>query len=213
MRRNNDVFFFTLIDLLLQVLFFGLVLFVVGQMAVKATLEKAGVSNIAELTDVLTRMVPIDKLKESEAFIASNGGREHIASVVQIVKRLGGLEKATAMESDLNAANSRIKALEGERWGAPSCVPMVDGRPPAIARVVVRDQSITLEAPSSQFLTLLAIHGLKFEDVQSLSPAAFRSTFARVIAREPDCRYFLSSEARTEYLAPMRAVWSVFRTL
>jgi hypothetical protein len=31
MRRTDDVFFFTLIDFLLQIFFFGLLLFVVGQ--------------------------------------------------------------------------------------------------------------------------------------------------------------------------------------
>jgi len=211
MKRSNDVFFFTQIDLLLQILFFGLVLFVVGQTAVHAVLKQAGVSNLTELSDKLTKLVPADS--DLETFVRENGGRKYIRDAVEAVRKVGGPEKVGKLQGDLDAADARVKTLEGERWGAPSCVAMVNGRPPTVARVVVRDESITLESPRPEFLNLLSKHGLKLEDVQTLQPEAFRATFARVVASDPGCRYFQSSEAKTKYLAPMRAVWSAFRTL
>lgn len=235
MRRSDDVFFFTLIDFLLQVFFFGLLLFVVGQ-AMQQDKEKmraaddaardklvnaTGVSNITELTDLLTRMAPLDQLRGTTDFIARNGGTKGVEGAMAAIGAAGGVDNVVkmhkdiaALKGDISAMSTRINQLEG--WGKASCIPniVVNGKsqPKSIARVVVQDSTITLEDPTPEMQKLLSSLGLEFSAVQRLSLSEFRSTFAPVVAKQPECRYFLSVVTKTQYLDPMRAVWSAFRT-
>lgn len=55
MKRGDDVFFFTLVDLFAQIMFFGLVLFAVTRAREQAKLP-VGISNITQLADSLTRL-------------------------------------------------------------------------------------------------------------------------------------------------------------
>ena len=110
--------------------------------------------------------------------------------------------------------SERIAKLEG--WGKASCIPnvMVNGKlqPKSIATVTVTDDGVSLENPTSEMTTLLKSMGLEFSAVQQLSLPSFKSTFAPVVTKQPECRYFLNVITRTRYLEPMRAVWSAFRT-
>lgn len=229
MRRGDDVFFFTLIDFLLQVFFFGLLLFVVWQVqqqrvdaakvaeteATQRLLKGTGVSSIAELTDELTKMVPLDKLRGTSDFIARNGGHEAVKAAMAAASTAGGVEKVFQMEGQLKLLSARVSELEGG-WGKVSCIPnvVVNGKlqPKTIARVIVEDDTITLEDPTPEMTALLSSHGLKFDDVKQLTLTTFRTTFAPVVAKQPECRYFLAATTKTKYLEPMRTVWSAFRT-
>jgi hypothetical protein len=228
MRRSDDVFFFTLIDFLLQVFFFGLLLFVVDQTLKsaekgerdaeeqkKAHLLKAfGVSNITELTDALTKMAPLDKLRGTADYIARSGGVEPIRAAVEAASAAGGVEKVSALGGQVTALTERVAKLEG--WGKVSCIPniTVNGtvKPKSIATVVVSDDSVTLQNPAPEMHTLLGSLGLQFDEVKSLSLTAFKATFAPIVTKQPECRYFLDVVTRTRYLEPMRIVWSAFRT-
>jgi hypothetical protein len=228
MRRSDDVFFFTLIDFLLQVFFFGLLLFVVGQLlqqqqeaqrekdeaALNGLLKATGVSNITELTDFLSKLAPLDRLRGTKDFIEKNGGMKSVEAAVAAARAAGGIDKVSGLQQQVEAMSSRIAHLEG--WGKASCIPniMVNGKlqPKSIARVVVQDDSITLEEPGPEMTKLLSSLGLEFNAVQKLSLSAFRSTFSPIVARQPECRYFLNVVTRTQYLEPMRVVWSAFRT-
>jgi len=228
MRRSDDVFFFTLIDFLLQVLFFGLLLFVVGQQLksdddrnrvteVKQRdllLKAAGVSSITELTDWLTKMAPLDGLRGTNDFIARSGGQKAVEAAVAAASAAGGVGKVAQLQGQVDAMSDRIAKLEG--WGKVSCIPnvTVNGvvRPKSIATVVVTDELVTLQNPTPELHQLLSKHGLRFETVQTLSPLSFRSTFTPVVAKQPECRYFLDLGARPRLLAPMQDVWSAFRT-
>jgi len=229
MRRNDDVFFFTLIDFLLQVLFFGLLLFVVWQVqqhekkatalaeveATQKLLVGTGLSSITELTDYLTKMVPLDQLRGTSDFIARNGGPGVVKGAMAAASAAGGIDKVSTLAGQVKMLSSRVNELEGG-WGKASCLPnvVVNGRlqPKSIARVVVEDAHVTIEEPTPEMLELLRRHGLNFDDVQKLSLASFRQTFAPVVVKQPECRYFMSAVTRTQYLEPMRAVWSAFRT-
>jgi hypothetical protein len=227
-RRTDDVFFFTLIDFLLQVFFFGLLLFVAGQAAREEVernrqqevgekeklLKAAGVSSITELTDMLTKMAPLDRLRGTNDFIARNGGPEAIAAAVQAASAAGGIEKVKDMQQQLTEQTKRITQLEG--WGKASCIPnvMVNGKlqPKSIATAIVSDDAIHLESPEPEMHALLRRHGMEYSAVQNLTLSEFRSRFAPVVAEQPECRYFLSVVTKTKYLDPMRVVWSAFRT-
>ena len=228
MRRSDDVFFFTLIDFLLQVFFFGLLLFVVGQTLQaedevnhKSDVEQrdrllkaTGVSSITELTDQLTKMAPLDQLRGTSDFIARQGGQKAVEAAVAAANAAGGIEKVSGLQGQVTAMSERIAKLEG--WGKASCIPniMVNGKlqPKSIATVTVTDDGVSLENPAPEMTTLLKTMGLEFSAVQQLSLSSFRSTFAPVVTKQPECRYFLNVVTRTRYLEPMRAVWSAFRT-
>lgn len=228
MKRSDDVFFFTLIDFLLQVFFFGLLLFVVGQtlqqdektgrekeeQARDRLFKATGVSSITELTDWLTKMAPLDKLRGTSDFMVRNGGQKGVEAAVAAASAAGGIEKVSQLQGQVVAMSERIAKLEG--WGKVSCVPniTVNGKvqPKSIATVTVTDDMVTMENPAPEMETLLRSLGLEFSAVQQLSLASFRSTFAPVVVKQPECRYFLNVVTRTRYLDPMRAVWSAFRT-
>jgi len=228
MRRSDDVFFFTLIDFLLQVFFFGLLLFVVGQTLQadekvnhKSDVEQrdrllkaTGVSSITELTDQLTKMAPLDQLRGTSDFIARQGGQKAVEAAVTAANAAGGIEKISRLQGQVAAMSERIAKLEG--WGKASCIPniMVNGKlqPKSIATVTVTDDGVSLENPAPEMTTLLKSMGLEFRAVQQLSLSSFKSTFAPVVTKQPECRYFLNVITRTRYLEPMRAVWSAFRT-
>lgn len=86
MNKTDDVFFFTLIDFLIQVVFFGLLLFVAYQSSNKeqqtiaeknnhdiSTIFKiSGTSNLTELTDYLTKLAPIKHLIGNATFFKKN---------------------------------------------------------------------------------------------------------------------------------------------
>lgn len=229
MRRSDDVFFFTLIDFLLQVFFFGLLLFVAGRALqneaddsreardkqVDAMLKATGVSSIAELSDLLTKLVPLDKLRGTADFIARNGGEKNIEDALKAVHDAGGVAKIGELNKENAALAERVAKLEG--WGKVSCLPnvMVNGKlqPKAIGTAIVADDSITLQDPAPEMLALLRTHGLEFDSVKRLSLSAFRTTFAPVVAKQPECRYFLTVRRETRYYEPMGAVWTAFRTL
>jgi len=228
MRRSDDVFFFTLIDFLLQVSFFGLLLFVVGQAlrqteetkrqadekAQEQLFEATGVSSITELSDLLTKMAPLDKLRGTSDFIVNSGGPEAVKAAVAAASAAGGVHKVAQMQGQVTAMSERIAKLEG--WGKVSCIPniTVNGKiqPKSIATVTVTDDMVSLDNPTPEMNALLRSMGLEFSAVQQLSLTSFRSTFSSIVVRQPECRYFLDVVTRTRYLDPMRAVWSAFRT-
>lgn len=229
MRQSDDVFFFTLIDFLLQVFFFGLLIFVAGKALesekdqsreardkqVEAMVKATGVSSIAELSDLLTKLVPLDKLRGTADFIARHGGEKKIEEALKVVQAAGGVERLGELRSENAALAERVAKLEG--WGKVSCLPnvMVNGKlqPKTIGTVVVSDDTITLQDPTPDMLALLRTHGLEFDSVRRLSLPAFRETFAIVASKQPECRYFLTVRRETRYYEPMQAVWTAFRTL
>jgi hypothetical protein len=153
-RRADDVFFFTLIDFLAQI-FFGLLLYVVGQAALaqKQTskadvvaqaeeLESAtGFSNLAELTDYLTRLAPATEWKGVADFFSERGGLVKARDTLGVVARAGGPEK-------LAEAPDKLRKYE-EGTGKPPCLfDVVNDRkvPRPLATVVATDDTIRFPA-------------------------------------------------------------------
>jgi hypothetical protein len=229
MRRSDDIFFFTLIDFLLQISFFGIFLFVVWETflnekqnglesqnkQIEKALKAAGVSNITELNDLLTRLAPVDKLRGTADFIARLGGPEKVQIALKAIEDVGGLEKILVLKSENEALSQRLEKLEG--WGKVSCLPNVliggKSRPKTIATAIVSDDAITLEDPSPEMLELLNSLGLGFDAVKRLRLSDFRATFSPIVTKRPECRYFLAVRRETRFYEPMEVVWSAFRTL
>lgn len=229
MKRGDDVFFFTLIDFLLQVFFFGLLLYVVSQAfapkplepdeakARQELLEKAKVSNLTELTDLLSKMVPMDNLRGTAEFISRNGGWEKVKAAHDVAQAAGGVDKVKGMQAAIAAKELELEGLKGEMraWGTPSCVYETVGgktRPKSVAKVRVSDDRIELTDPNDEMQKILGQLGVEFTAVRSLSHDAFRQAFKPLVAQKPHCRYFLEVLARPNLLSSMNVVWSAFRT-
>jgi len=114
-KKNNDVFFLTLIDFLLQVLFFGLVIFalmsaltqkresekIADNERIKQLIKAAGVSNITELTDELTKLAPISELKGTSDYLQKLGSIEQAQKIADMSQEAGGV---TALIAELEAS-------------------------------------------------------------------------------------------------------------
>jgi hypothetical protein len=221
MKSGDRVFFFTLVDFLLQVFFFGLLLFAVSEVAQRAErqsrdedaaaierLKKAsGVSNIAELTDEMSRLGPIDKLRGTKEFIDRNGGVDEILRAKQFVDVNGGAHSVSEKLEKL----AKLEAA----YGKPPCLYDGDGgarRPRMIATAVVFDDKIQIQDMTDDFKALLPPLRLTAETAAELPLDAFRRSFYPLVTAKPDCRYFVRQDVRTKYLEPMRTLWAAFRT-
>ena len=229
MRRGDDVFFFTLIDFLLQVFFFGLVLYVVSQAfapkpldpkedkARKDLIEKANVSNLAELTDMLSKLVPMDKLRGTAEYISRNGGWYNIKAGYEAAKAAGGPERLGQIDRDMAAKDEELTGLRNQAraWGTPSCVYETAAertRPKLLAKLRVTDERVVLSDPTPELLAVLKQMNLEFDAVRNLSHDGFRHAFAPLNKLQPQCRYFLDVLERPKLLDSMNTVWSAFRT-
>jgi len=229
MKRGDDVFLFTLVDFLLQVLFFGLLLYVVGKAlappALSANearartqlLEEAKVSNLVELTDVLSKMGPLDQLPGTAEFLQKNGGVTAVKATVDTMQQVGGTEKIKHLQASIKAKEQELEGLKTEMkaWGTPSCLYETAAgkvRPRNVAKVRVFDDRVELDAPTDDMRDLLSAMKLEFDSVKQLSHASFRTTFAPLVAQRPGCRYFLEVVAKPNLYSSMQVVWSAFRT-
>lgn len=110
MKKSEDIFFFTLIDFLIQACFFGLVLYGLAQHSQQAekariktereTIDKAlrgtGVSNLTELTDELTKLAPVKDLRALSEIAKLAGGPEALKKLQEVAAHAGGAEQLAA---------------------------------------------------------------------------------------------------------------------
>ena len=208
MRRSDNVFFFTLIDFLVQVAFFGLMLHVV-QKAAEAELVKiskneasaidklkkaTGVSNLTELTDELSNLGPINNLKGTADFIAKAGGLAEIEKIQTAMNAAGGVDK-------INESLDRLRKYEGS--GKPHCLPdKRDGKQIArpLATVIASDTNITFQESTAELTDVLKKLGRPFDAVKELSHADFKTTFAPVVQMFASCRHTLRFIETTNFV-------------
>jgi hypothetical protein len=206
--RRDDVFFLILIDFLVQILFFGLFLFVFYEATIqkkndqlKDAVNAAGVSNLTELTDDLSRLAPL-KLKELSDLIAKAGGADAVTELLNRVSEEGGAKTSIARLD-------KLRKLEGA--DKPSC--LVDPgthSPRPLMTVLAVGQSIRIVEGSPDLEKLAATLPGKVGVGQAFSPDGFERSFAPLLQRQPQCRYYIKFQERTELVAPRRAAGRVF---
>jgi hypothetical protein len=231
MPRRNDVFFFTFIDLLLQVIFVGLLLFAAPlqqrwkeyrelkaaqaerkelittvEDAARLTelLRRNGVSNIVDLSDKFARMVSAD-----QCIPAKDCAADH-----EFLVAFGGKE----------TVRKKLAQLE-EAYGPPPCEreldaggrPVLDGTgmlvPTSIATIRVFDDTLEFEEdqPSAALLNVLDNLGLEYAQVRKLSMKSFLELFGGSRAEGPGrCRHFVRIRAITDLRSPVDKVRGVF---
>ena len=197
MRRTQDVYFFTLIDLLLQLLFVAVIFWTLQeqksvknvlrpdeQEQVKTALSKSGFSTITELTDWLTRMAPVAR---DEA--------------VRAVAEAGGLDSLRDMKRMLDS----IRAGTGL---SPCIFKVVDGRRVGIAqgRIIATDDSLRVVSMDEQLLNVL---GKTSDDVlRGYSLKEFKQQFASLAPG--NCRRTVEVQERTDRIFARDAIGRIF---
>lgn len=220
MKKTDDVFFFTLIDFLIQVFFFGLVLFVLNELInekvkeeqandqakIETLLKKTGVSTLTELTDQLSKLAPITELKGISDFLNRAGGLEKVKTDVATVANAGG---TSVVQDKLE----KLKRIE-EGSGKPPCLfdKLPDGKKSVkpLATVEATDTSIKFTGQTPELEKLLSRMGATYESIEELTFSQFKSAFSPVIKLDPDCRYTLRFIERTDYIYARDAVRQYF---
>ena len=201
MKKSNDVFLLTLVDLLLQLLFLGLVLYAVNAarsasgaaqiaQAVKHAKEVArldsvsqakGFSTITELTDWLTRLVPADA--------------ERLTAVAD---KVGGVDSVETLVNKalLGSGPTPCIALPGTRIGVP------------IARIVLWDDSVLVRSIGDSLSRVMRDLGAGTIPAGATSLSDFRRTFGKL--RRLDCRYHALRDERTNLVYARDTVAVVF---
>lgn len=226
MKRNNDVYFITLIDLLVQILFLGLLLYVVAKAgsekeqrrqdkeseSVQRLLKASGVSNITELTDELTKLAPLKELKGTADFIARAGGVTAANKMLDATKQVGGVEQLRTVVQDAKAMHGLVERVGGidkidaiikkyeEGSGKPPCLfDLANDKKSvrSLATIVADDSTITFEGTNPDLDGVLAALGTSYSAVQHLTFSEFSGVFANLTKIKPECRYTLHMVERT----------------
>jgi hypothetical protein len=223
LKRTDDVFFFTLVDFLLQAFFFGMLLYVLNavdresaaqnkaadEQILRDILISAGVSNLTQLHDMLTRLQPVDQLRGWADFLSRNGGERNVESAVLVVTKSGGSEKVA---QDLE----RLRKLD-ETSGKPPCVYDVGAggkkAPRGIATVVVNDSTIHFQGNTPELREVLTLLGTGYEAVSQLKLVDFRRVFGALPAKRPECRYYVRVIEETQLVMARDAVEAGFLRL
>lgn len=214
-RNKDDVYFFTIIDFLIQVIFFGVFVFVAYQSTLKSTegrakeeerkmLTASGVSSLTEITDFFSRMGPIAELKGIADYFSPVDRARSVQEVKDALRQAGSTTKLKEMV----AAQAR---KEGQ--GMPPCLSLVqNGRPvvQSVATVISTDTTIEFTENTPALQRLLGESDLEYASVRLLSFEAFRRAFSRVSRNRPDCRYTLDVLERTRFVDARDAISSAF---
>lgn len=215
-QRSDSVFLLTLVDFLVQVIFFGLFVFVVYQAmlqrdakryepaAVKRAIETAGVSDLTELVDELSKLAPV-RLKGFNETLGNESGQADVHRAAEAIKEAGGA-------TGLSNAMQRLAKLE-RGSGLPPCLEeKVDGgrRPATLASATGGGGVITFDAPTPQFTALLGEVGLSYGAVHSLGLREFTRTFRRVLEKHPQCRYTIVFRETTRMVDARDAAGQIF---
>lgn len=200
MRRDDQVFFFTLIDFFIQIVFLGFFLYVVSSTG------KDGVSNFTALTDELSHMQP--------AWSSAD-----IVAVLELINHENGVSKVKEL---LEYAKRHIKNEKQGKAGAgkPHCLVNADGRAPSIAEVEAFEDRIEFikSKSTSEFEKLLSALGYKYEEISSLTLQQFKKKFAKVreahllakMAYQTDCMFTIKVNEKTRYVEPRDAIRPYF---
>jgi len=189
-RKGNDVFLLTLVDLLLQLLFLGLVLFAVHAArrsresarnadlaaaiaALDSIRESKGYSSIAELTDSLTRLAPVS-----------------VDSMLRLVGEVGSIDSLTTLVN---------KARRGS--GLPACISRPEnGRetPIPIARIVAWDDSVLVTSIGDSLNRVMREAKLEPSPSAAVPLSMFRRRFGGIV--KANCRFHAVWVERTRFV-------------
>jgi hypothetical protein len=216
LKRSDNVFLLTLVDFLIQIIFFGLLVFVYfaeteqrnradySPKQVKTAIDAAGVSNIVELNDELSKLAPV-RLKGLNERLGTTRQDADLANAAQAIAKLGGIAK-------LPDALARLAKLE-QGSDKPPCLYELSGtkkQAKTLASAIGGASTITFQSETPELARLLQSRGLDYAQVRSLTLPQFRRLFSRVITAEPSCRYTLEFRETTRLVDARDTAGQIF---
>lgn len=216
LRRSDNVFLLTLVDFLVQIIFFGLLIFVVykaiegrkrenySPYQVEKAIDLAGVSNIVELNDQLSKLAPVG-LKGLSTKLNLDAKDADVGRLADAIERSGGA-------ANVSASLERLAKLE-QGLGKPPCLfDVVNGqkKPKPIAYAIASASTITLQTETPELTQVLAKIGLQFGSVRSLSLSQFKRAFSRLLIAEPACRHTLQFKETSRLVDARDAAGQIF---
>lgn len=219
MRKADDVFFFTLIDFLVQVFFFGLVVYAFAQdkiseevskqknehAEVEAIKKATGISNLTQLRDDLSKLAPIQELKGFSDYLKQNGNFEKLKTDNKFIYDNGGVEK-------IKFNLEKLKKIE-EGSGKPPCIfSEINGKktPIILATVFANDTHIKFKENTEELKKVLSKIGLDFSDVENQTFEQFKKNFKSVPELYPDCRFTLNFMESTNLIFARDSARTIF---
>jgi hypothetical protein len=139
------------------------------QEKIKALKTLTGISNFTELTDLLTRLGPLQQ---------AQARREDYEKLSSEVQKVGGVEAAKKVLAD------HVAVLGGQ--GSKSCLP---NRARVATLHVYRDRVELGSYDPKEFPDLLAKLSLSKQKVERLSLEEFSKVFSEVKTLFPDCKF------------------------
>ena len=153
------------------------------QQELEKFLGKQGVSNLVELTDKLSKMVPVDQVAG-------------IKDIQKLIADAGGVQNAR------NAVSAYVHGV-----GKPHCLYASDRKTALpLATVTAFDDEIVFDAPTEELNKVLSQMGESFGTISRLSLPEFSRKFSKVAALYPTCVHSLRYREKTEYVRARRAV-------
>ena len=215
-QRSDSIFLLTLVDFLVQVIFFGLFVFVVYQSTlqrdrqrydpaiVDRAVQAAGVSDLTELVDELSKLAPV-RLKGFNATLGNQSDDAQVRNAAEAIRKAGGA-------AGVSNAMERLAKLE-RGSGLPACLDETvngDRRALTLATATGTRDSIVFDAPTPQLTTLLGQIGLDFTSVRSLGLRDFPRVFRSVLTLHPNCRYTIVLRETTRMVNARDAAGQIF---
>jgi hypothetical protein len=215
-QRSDSIFLLTLVDFLVQIIFFGLFVFVVYQAmlqrdrrrydpaAVDRAVEAAGVSNMTELIDELSKLAPV-RLKGFNATLGNESDEAQVRGAAEAIREAGGA-------AGVSKAMQRLAKLE-RGSGLPACLDETVGgvrRASTLATATGTGSGIVFDGPTPQLTQLLGEVGLDFGSVRSLGLREFPRVFQRVLTKHPNCRYTIVLRETTRMVNARDAAGQIF---
>jgi hypothetical protein len=147
-----------------------------------------GASDLAKLTDELTRMAPANELR----------------STTKLIQKAGGVERA----------NDAIDKYLKSGIGKPACLIAENSKSRAkpLATILGYEDHLEFQAETPELAAVLGKMRLTYSEVQSLSLVQFRQVFSRLGSLYPDCMHTFDLVEKTRYVEPRDAAtagWNV----
>ncbi len=168
--------------------------------------KEAGVSDLTEITDLLSRLAPIDRLRGVATLLSSTPNVAKLPELVNSATSVGGIAKAVGV------LDEHRKLLEG--YGKRPCEYHVeDGRlvPHVMGVLVASDSSLAFVEETVGVRKVLQELGLSYTAVRVLRFADFRAAFAPLLKRHPGCKFDMRLVERTDLVYARDAAGHSFR--
>ncbi len=231
-HARDTVLWMTLVDFLLQVVFLAVFAFAAYFfLAARTPTAPPPPPALTKITDELSRLVPATALNQWAAALGPLVNYYKAAGFVdpkQWVDRQQRVVPADRAEQlfkaidDLKSIDETLKLLKRVKGlggvgkvlgglGRPPCLPGPDGTGyTALGTVKVSDDEIQFVDRTEPFEALLKTLGLRYEDIQKLSPAQFRKAFGRVRDAAPGCVHYVNVEEAYTLREPRDAIEVAF---